>query len=162
VQADGKILMGGPFTTLGGQPHSLIGRLNNTAPAIQSLTFDGSNITWLRAPSPLHGWRTRRQAPPDTIGTFADRSVHFRFPIRLAFDSSIFNRSRKFCPRNTRNTRMKKNASTWDGDTVGFRSSGIGSCSFSRCSRVWRAILLSSCRHGSAVFVADQQQSASP
>jgi uncharacterized delta-60 repeat protein len=58
VQADGKILVGGPFTTLGGQPRSRIGRLNNSAPATQSLTFDGSTITWLRGGTSPEAWRT--------------------------------------------------------------------------------------------------------
>lgn len=48
-QADGKILVGGrTFTTLAGQPRCRIGRLNATEPATQSLTSDGSTITWLR------------------------------------------------------------------------------------------------------------------
>ena len=37
VQADGKILVGGWFTALGGQPRDRIGRLNNTESATQSL-----------------------------------------------------------------------------------------------------------------------------
>jgi hypothetical protein len=32
VQADGKILVGGSFTTLGGQSRTNIGRLDNTGP----------------------------------------------------------------------------------------------------------------------------------
>src|SRR5207245_857346 len=48
VQADGKILVGGYFTTLGGQSRNYIGRLDNTGPPTQSLTFDGSTLTWMR------------------------------------------------------------------------------------------------------------------
>ena len=48
IQADGKILVGGFFTTLAGQACKFIGRLNNTDPATQQLTFDGSSISWLR------------------------------------------------------------------------------------------------------------------
>lgn len=51
VQSGGKILVGGGFTTLGG-------RLNNTTPATQSLTFDGSTITWLRGGTSPEVWRT--------------------------------------------------------------------------------------------------------
>jgi hypothetical protein len=51
LQPDGKILVGGGFTTLGGQPRSGIGRLNNTTPATESLTVDGSTVTWLRGGS---------------------------------------------------------------------------------------------------------------
>jgi uncharacterized delta-60 repeat protein len=58
VQADGKILLGGDFTTLGGQSRTNIGRLNNTAPATQSLSFDGSTITWLRGGTSPEVWRT--------------------------------------------------------------------------------------------------------
>ena len=58
VQADGKILVGGFFTTLGGQSRTNIGRLNNTAPATQSLSFDGSTITWLRGGASPEVWRT--------------------------------------------------------------------------------------------------------
>ena len=48
VQADGKMLVGGYFTTLDGQTRNYIGRLNGTDPATQSLACDGSTITWLR------------------------------------------------------------------------------------------------------------------
>lgn len=58
VQADGKILVGGVFTTLGGQARSYLGRLNNTAPATESLSVDGSTITWLRGTASPEVWRT--------------------------------------------------------------------------------------------------------
>jgi uncharacterized delta-60 repeat protein len=58
LQADGKILVGGLFTTLGGQTRNYIGRLNNTGPATESLTFDGSTITWLRGGTSPEVWRT--------------------------------------------------------------------------------------------------------
>ncbi len=48
VQQDGKILVAGEFTTLGGQSRTNLGRLNNTGPATERLTFDASTITWLR------------------------------------------------------------------------------------------------------------------
>ncbi len=48
MQADGKILVGGVFTRLGGQSRDNIGRLDNTESAIQNLSFDGDTITWLR------------------------------------------------------------------------------------------------------------------
>lgn len=48
VQADGKILVGGSFTTLSGQPRNNVGRLNNTAPATQTLSYDGAKLTWQR------------------------------------------------------------------------------------------------------------------
>jgi uncharacterized delta-60 repeat protein len=58
VQADGKIVVGGYFTTLGGQRRNYLGRLNNTEPATQSLSFDGSTITWLRGGTSPEVWRT--------------------------------------------------------------------------------------------------------
>ncbi|MEK7677126.1 MAG: immunoglobulin domain-containing protein [Verrucomicrobiota bacterium] len=58
VQADGKILLGGDFTTLGGQSRNNIGRLNNTDPVTQSLTYDGSTLTWTRGGSSPEVWRT--------------------------------------------------------------------------------------------------------
>ena len=58
VQADGKILAGGYFTTLGGQARNRIGRLNNTEPATQALSYDGSTITWLRGGTSPEVWRT--------------------------------------------------------------------------------------------------------
>jgi uncharacterized delta-60 repeat protein len=48
IQADGKILVGGCFTTLAGAASWSIGRLNNTDPATQSLVLDASAITWVR------------------------------------------------------------------------------------------------------------------
>jgi uncharacterized delta-60 repeat protein len=58
LQADGKILAGGGFTLLAGQPCPRIARLNNTLPAIQSLSYDGSAITWLRGNTSPEFWRT--------------------------------------------------------------------------------------------------------
>ena len=56
VQADGKILVGGPFTTLGGggtgtTTRNHIGRLTNTDAALQNLTVDtdGTTVTWERS-----------------------------------------------------------------------------------------------------------------
>ena len=58
LQADGKLLVGGWFTTLGGQSRNRIGRLNTTVPATQSLTFDGSTLTWRRGGASPEVWRT--------------------------------------------------------------------------------------------------------
>jgi len=64
VQADGKILVGGQFSTLGGQSRDHIGRLNNTGPATQSLTFDGSTLTWMRGGTSPEVWRTTFEYSP--------------------------------------------------------------------------------------------------
>ncbi len=58
IQADGKILVGGGFTTLGGQPRNNLARLNNTEAATQSLSHEGSTITWLRGGTSPEVWRT--------------------------------------------------------------------------------------------------------
>jgi uncharacterized delta-60 repeat protein len=58
LQPDGRILVSGAFRTLGGQSRVGIGRLNNTEPATQSLSFDGSTITWLRGGASPEVWRT--------------------------------------------------------------------------------------------------------
>jgi uncharacterized delta-60 repeat protein len=58
LQDDGKILVGGQFNSLGGQARNHIGRLNNTGPATQSLTFDGSILTWMRGGTSPEVWRT--------------------------------------------------------------------------------------------------------
>jgi uncharacterized delta-60 repeat protein len=56
IESDGKVLVGGFFTTLAGQPSSCLGRLNNTRTATQSLTYDGSVIVWLRGGSSPEVW----------------------------------------------------------------------------------------------------------
>ncbi len=48
VQPDGKILVAGAFITLAGQSRTNLGRLNDTGPATESLTFNTSMITWMR------------------------------------------------------------------------------------------------------------------
>ncbi len=65
MQADGKILVGGRFGTLGGQSRTNIGRLNNTGPATQSLAFDGSTLTWTRGGTSPEVWRTTFEYSPD-------------------------------------------------------------------------------------------------
>jgi uncharacterized delta-60 repeat protein len=67
IQADGKILVAGDFSTLGGQARTNIGRLNNTEPATQSLTYDGSIITWLRGGTSPEVWRTTFEASTDGL-----------------------------------------------------------------------------------------------
>lgn len=58
VQGDGKILVGGNFTLVGGLQRTNIARLNNTGPATQSLTLDGSTVTWMRGGTGPEVWRT--------------------------------------------------------------------------------------------------------
>jgi hypothetical protein len=79
VQADGKILVGGTFSTLGGQPRANLGRLNATEPATQSLTSDGSTITWLRGGTSPEVWRTAFEHSPDGL-TWTDLGTGTRIP----------------------------------------------------------------------------------
>ena len=67
MQADGRILVGGSFTNLGGETRSRIGRLNNTEPATQSLTRDGSSLTWLRGGTSPEVWRTTFEHSADGV-----------------------------------------------------------------------------------------------
>jgi uncharacterized delta-60 repeat protein len=67
IQADGKILVGGDFTSLGGQARTNIGRLNNTGPATQSLRSNGSAITWLRGGTSPEVWRTIFETSADGL-----------------------------------------------------------------------------------------------
>jgi hypothetical protein len=67
VQSDGKILVGGSFGFLDGKPRSRLGRLINTDPITESLTFDGSTITWLRGGSSPEVLRTSFDASLDGI-----------------------------------------------------------------------------------------------
>jgi len=78
LQPDGRILVGGDFTMLGGESRNRIGRLNNTHPATQSLACDGSNITWLRGGTSPEVWRTTFEASTngtDWIGPVAPRRI---------------------------------------------------------------------------------------
>jgi hypothetical protein len=65
LQSDGKCLVGGIFTTLGTMHRISIGRLGNTDPATESLTYDGTNITWLRAGTLPEVWRTTFEQSAD-------------------------------------------------------------------------------------------------
>lgn len=48
LRADGGIVVGGTFGSLGGQARANLGLLNNTEPATQTLASSGNTITWLR------------------------------------------------------------------------------------------------------------------
>jgi len=79
VQADGKILAGGYFTTLGERNRNSIGRLNNTGAATQSLTFDGSTLTWMRGGTSPEVWRTTFEYSPDGA-MWTNLAVGIRIP----------------------------------------------------------------------------------
>ncbi len=51
VQADGKILAGGDFSSIGGQTRNLFARLSNDTAALQNVTMTQTIITWTRGGS---------------------------------------------------------------------------------------------------------------
>ncbi len=51
VQSDGKILASGIFTTIGGLPRSMVGRLSNDTAALQKLAVTQNTVTWTRGGS---------------------------------------------------------------------------------------------------------------
>ena len=51
MQADGKILVGGDFTSIGGQPRDFFARLSNDTAALQNLSVTHTGITWTRGGS---------------------------------------------------------------------------------------------------------------
>ena len=56
LQADEKLLVGGSFTRLAGQARADIGRLENIGLATQSLSFNGSTLTWKRGGTSPEVW----------------------------------------------------------------------------------------------------------
>jgi uncharacterized delta-60 repeat protein len=66
LQADGKLLVSGPFANLNGQPRNHIGRFTGLGPATQSLSCDGTNLTWLRGGTSPEAWRTTFEISSDS------------------------------------------------------------------------------------------------
>jgi uncharacterized delta-60 repeat protein len=58
LQDDGKLLVGGSFTNLSGQPRNCIGRLLTLGDATQSLSFTPSTISWIRGGTGPEVWST--------------------------------------------------------------------------------------------------------
>jgi uncharacterized delta-60 repeat protein len=67
LQPDGRILTGGWFTSLDGQSRSYLGRFINTEAATQCLSYDGTNLTWLRGGTSPEVWRTSFESSPDGL-----------------------------------------------------------------------------------------------
>src|SRR5260221_8438683 len=68
------------FNTLGGQSRNNIGRLNNTGPATQSLTFDGSTLTWMRGGFSPEVSRTTFESSADGGSSWTDPAAGVRIP----------------------------------------------------------------------------------
>jgi uncharacterized delta-60 repeat protein len=66
LQTDGKVVVGGSFSTISGQARTNLARLNSTAPAAESLNYDGSTITWLRSGAGPEIWRATFEASTNT------------------------------------------------------------------------------------------------
>jgi uncharacterized delta-60 repeat protein len=67
LQPEGGILVGGSFSSLGGQTRTNLGRLNNTEPATQSLSSDGSTVLWLRGGTSPEVSRTTFETSADGV-----------------------------------------------------------------------------------------------
>ena len=67
VQADGKILVGGWFTTLGGQTRNLFARLTNDTAALQNLAVTPTTITWTRGGSSPQFTRVTFESSTDNV-----------------------------------------------------------------------------------------------
>ena len=67
VQADGKILAGGLFTTMGAQLRSLFARLSNDTAALQNLGVTQTTITWTRGGSSPQFTRVTFESSTDNV-----------------------------------------------------------------------------------------------
>jgi len=67
IQPDGEILLGGHFGLLNSQPRQCLGRIENTGPADQILSFDGSTITWLRSGTGPDFWRVSFEGSTNSV-----------------------------------------------------------------------------------------------
>jgi hypothetical protein len=67
VQSDGKILAGGLFTNIGGQPRSRFARLANDTAALQNLAVTQSTITWTRGGSSAQFTRVTFESSNDNV-----------------------------------------------------------------------------------------------
>ena len=67
MQADGKILAGGDFTSIGGQTRSLFARLSNDTAALQNLAVTQTTITWTRGGSSPQFTRVTFESSTDNV-----------------------------------------------------------------------------------------------
>jgi hypothetical protein len=67
VEADGKILAGGFFIVIGGQPRSCFARLSNDSAALQNLVVTQSTITWTRRGSSAQLTRVTFESSTDNV-----------------------------------------------------------------------------------------------
>jgi uncharacterized delta-60 repeat protein len=67
VQADGKILAGGAFISIGGQPRNFFARLSNDTAALQNLAVTQTTITWTRGGSSPQFTRVTFESSNDNV-----------------------------------------------------------------------------------------------
>ena len=67
LQADGKILAGGFFTSIGGQPRNLFARVSNDTAALQDLGVTQTTITWTRGGSSPQFRRVTFESSTDNV-----------------------------------------------------------------------------------------------
>jgi uncharacterized delta-60 repeat protein len=67
VQADGKILVGGAFTSIGGQPRNVFARLSNDTAALQNLAVTQTTITWTLGGSTSQFTRVPFESSTDNV-----------------------------------------------------------------------------------------------
>ena len=67
MQADGKILVGGYFTNIGGQYANSFARLTNDTAALQNLAVTQTAITWTRGGSSLQFTRVTFESSTDNV-----------------------------------------------------------------------------------------------
>ena len=70
VQADGKILLGGYFTTIGGtmgQTRNLFARLSNDTPPLQNFAATPTSVTWTRGGSSPQFTRVTFESSTDNV-----------------------------------------------------------------------------------------------
>jgi uncharacterized delta-60 repeat protein len=79
LQTDGRVLVGGSFRTLAGQARSGVARLLSTEPSIQTLSLNGSNLTWMRGGGGPEVWRTTFEVTADS-STWTDLGAGTRIP----------------------------------------------------------------------------------
>jgi hypothetical protein len=66
LQQDGKILIGGGFTTVGGTTRDNIARVTNADAALQELDLSSaSTVTWMRGQANPEVWRTTFEKSTD-------------------------------------------------------------------------------------------------
>ncbi len=67
LQADGKILAGGYFNSIGGETRNLFARLTNDTAALQNLAVTQTTITWTRGGSSAQFTRVTFESSTDNV-----------------------------------------------------------------------------------------------